>query len=130
MGKKILIIDDEEDVRLFLSTVLVRNGYEAVTASNGREGLEVAERERPDLVTLDLLMPMRSGADLYRALHDSDALKDVPVIVISGLAGRELAVPNPVAVFDKPIDPAAFLQAVEQALQRQVDPTTHEDQGA
>lgn len=117
MSKKVLIIDDEEDVRFFLRTVLVKAGYEVVTASNGREGLEAAQQEHPDLVTLDLLMPRRSGADFHRALAEDPSLKDTPVIVISGLPGRALAVRDPIAVFDKPIDPAAFLQAVEKALQ-------------
>lgn len=115
--KKVLIIDDEEDVRFFLRTVLVKAGYEVVTASNGREALDTARREHPDLITLDLLMPRRSGADFYRALAEDPSLQRTPVIVISGLPGRAMAVASPVAVFDKPIDPTAFLQAVERALQ-------------
>jgi FixJ family two-component response regulator len=61
-------------------------------------------------------MPRRSGADFHRALDEDASLRSTPVIVISGLPGRAMAVRNPVAVFDKPIDPAAFLEAVERAL--------------
>ena len=54
---KVLIIDDEEDVRRYLSAVLQKHGYQWVTATDGVEGLAVARREKPDLVTLDLMMP-------------------------------------------------------------------------
>jgi CheY-like chemotaxis protein len=113
---KVLIIDDEEDVRRYLGAVLRKHGYECVTASDGAEGLVATRRERPDLVTLDLMMPNQSGTDFYRHLaHDPD-LAHIPVIVVSGLPGRHLAVREPAAVFDKPIDPDAFIAAVKRAL--------------
>lgn len=117
MSNKVLVIDDEEDVRMFLTTILRKNGYQTLTAPNGIEGLEIARREHPDLITLDLMMPKKSGTDFYRNLVRDKDLKDTPVIVISGLAGRNLAVTNPVAVFDKPIEPGAFIAAVAAALQ-------------
>lgn len=113
---KILIIDDEEDVRKYLSAILRKAGYETVMASDGNEGLRVARAEKPDLVTLDLMMPNQSGTDFYRNLAKDKDLGETPVIVVSGLPGRHLAVREPVAVFDKPIDPAAFLAAVKQAI--------------
>ena len=113
---KVLIIDDEEDVRKYLSAILRKSGYETVTASDGNEGLRVARAEKPDLVTLDLMMPNQSGTDFYRNLTKDKELGETPVIVVSGLPGRHLAVREPVAVFDKPIDPAAFLAAVKQAI--------------
>jgi twitching motility two-component system response regulator PilH len=116
MSKKVLVIDDEADVRKFLTTLLEKNGYETRVASDGVEGLEVARQEGPDLVILDLLMPKQSGTDFYRKFTRDKNLEGVPVIVVSGLAGRNLAVPRPAAVFDKPIDPSAFIEAVEQAL--------------
>ena len=116
MNKKILVIDDEADIRTFLTTLLEENGYTTCTAENGVEGYAVAERERPDLVTLDLAMPDQTGTGFYRSLMKNRDLKDTPIIVVSGLAGRHLAVTHPVAVFDKPIDPAEFLAAVEKAL--------------
>ena len=114
--KKILIIDDEADVRRYLAALLKKHGYETLTASDGVEGLEVARRERPDLVTLDLMMPNQSGTDFYRNLVKDKELGETPVVVVSGLPGRHLAVKTPAAVFDKPIDPEAFLEAVREAL--------------
>jgi CheY-like chemotaxis protein len=114
--KKIVIIDDEADVRRYLVAILKKNGYETVTASDGVEGLEVVRREKPDLVTLDLMMPNQSGTDFYRNLVKDKELGETPVIVISGLPGRHLAVKQPVAVFDKPVDPEGFLAAVRGAI--------------
>jgi CheY-like chemotaxis protein len=114
--KKILIIDDEADVRRYLSAVLQKSGYATITAGDGVEGLATARKERPDLVTLDLMMPNQSGTDFYRNLAKDKDLCDTPVIVVSGLPGRHLAVKKPAAVFDKPIEPQAFLAAVRQAL--------------
>jgi len=116
MSKKVLIIDDEEDVRKYLAFVLKKSGFETVTAANGEEGLEAARREKPDLITLDLLMPNQSGTDFYRNLRRDRELADIPIVVVSGIAGRHLAVTKPVAVFDKPIDADEFLAAVTQAL--------------
>ena len=116
MRKTILVVDDEADVRTFLTTVLQGADYETVTAEDGAQALEVARREKPDLVILDLAMPQQSGTDFYRKLSKDKELGHIPVIVVSGLAGRHLAVREPVAVFDKPIDPDAFLAAVEKAL--------------
>lgn len=117
MGKKILVIDDEADVRTYLTAVIEKNGYEAVTAENGFEGYEVARKEKPDLVSLDLAMPDKSGTDFYRKLAKDKDLCDTPVIVVSGLAGRHLAVKNAVAVFDKPIDPDEFIEVIRKTLE-------------
>ena len=116
MSKKILVIDDEADVRTYLSRLLQKYGYETLTAEDGFLGLEVARAEVPDLVILDLMMPRQSGTDFYRKLSSDKALAEIPIIVVSGLAGRHLAVKKPEAVFDKPIVPAEFLAAVRKAL--------------
>ena len=116
MSKKVLVIDDEADVRKYLVAVLEKHGFETLTAVNGREGFEMAKNERPDVVILDLMMPNQSGTDFYRNLAKNKELADTPVIVVSGLPGRHLAVKKPVAVFDKPIVPADFIAAVNRAL--------------
>lgn len=117
MSKKILVMDDDADVRTFLTTVLRKHGYETVTAKDGVEGLAVLRSERPDLITLDLQMPNNTGTDFYRKLSKDKVLSQTPIIVVSGLSGRHLAVKDPVAVFDKPIDPDEFIEAVERALE-------------
>jgi CheY-like chemotaxis protein len=116
MSKKILVVDDEPDVRRFLSAVLEKRGYGTVSAADGNEAFEKLESERPDLVILDLQMPAQTGTDFYRRLIKSKDFHDIPIIVVSGLAGRHLAVREPVAVFDKPIDPDEFGATVDRAL--------------
>ena len=74
-----------------------------------RKHCEVLKREKPDLVTLDLQMPNETGTRFYRNMTKDKEFKDIPVIVISGIPGRHLAVSKPVAVFEKPIDREALL---------------------
>jgi CheY-like chemotaxis protein len=119
MRRKILIVDDDRDVRTFLSTLLERHGYATVSASDGVEALSIARQERPDLILLDLMMPRQTGTDFYRKLSKDKDLSDTPVIIVSGLAGRHLAVKEPAAIFEKPIDPDAFIEAVEEALRQE-----------
>ena len=114
--KKILVLDDEKHIVTYLKTLLRGKGYETISALNVDEALEAAHREKPDLVILDLMMPKRTGTDFARKLSRDKELKNTPIIVVSALAGRELAVHKPAAVFDKPIDPDKFIEAVEQAL--------------
>ena len=116
MSHTILVVDDEADVRAYLAAVLEKRGHRVVTAEDGRRAYEVTEEEHPDLIILDLQMPAQSGTDFYRRLMKSKEFQDIPIIVVSGLAGRHLAVREPVAVFDKPIDPEDFGNAVDRAL--------------
>jgi len=116
MSPTILVVDDEADVRKFLTAVLHKAGFETLTAGDGREAFEIAAREQPDLIILDLMMPLQTGTDFYRRLNKDKKLGSIPIIVVSGLAGRHLALKEPVAVFDKPIDPGEFVAAVERAL--------------
>jgi CheY-like chemotaxis protein len=103
-------------VRRFLVAVLEKRGYETLTAADGREAFDIAKQEQPDLIILDLAMPSQTGTDFYRRLTKDKSLSGTPVIVVSGLAGRHLALKEPVAVFDKPIDPEEFGAAVDNAL--------------
>jgi CheY-like chemotaxis protein len=116
MSKKILIVDDEEDLRVFLETLLSKAGYETITAVDGVEALRLLKDEKPDLVTLDLQMPRNTGTDFYRKMSRDRGLANTPVIVVSGLPGRHLAVPKPYAVFEKPIDQDKLLETVRQAI--------------
>ena len=96
MSHTILVVDDEADVRAFLTAVLEKEGHRVVTATDGRQALEVAAKERPDLIVLDLQMPEQTGTDFYRRLTKDEALRNTPIIVVSGVAGRHLAVTQPV----------------------------------
>jgi len=86
MAKKVLVIDDDVNTVKFLSTALEVNGYEALKAFNGREGFELIESENPDLVLLDVMMPKKTGFTLIKQLRRDDQYKDLPVIMLTGVA--------------------------------------------
>lgn len=116
MSKKILIIDDEADIRSFLQHLLEDDGYETATAADGVEGLDKLKEFHPDLITLDLQMPNDTGTAFYRKIHRDKEFGHIPIIVISGIAGRHLAISKPVAVMDKPIDREALLATIRETL--------------
>ena len=116
MAKKILVVDDEQDIRDYLSSYLEDEGYDCRTAHDGLVAMDMVQQERPDLILLDLQMPEETGTGFYRKLHHKKDLKDIPVVVISGLAGRDVAVGKSVPVFEKPIDKEALLATIKQLL--------------
>jgi len=116
MKKNILVVDDEPDIRGFLSDLLEDEGYSVRAAENGNQAMEMIQQEKPDLILLDLLMPKGTGTDLYRMIHQKKEFDTIPVIVISGLPGRHLAVSKSVPVFEKPIDEKGVLEEVKKAI--------------
>lgn len=116
MKKNILVVDDEPDVREFLSDLLTDEGYSVRQAEDGVRAMEMIAQEKPDLILLDLQMPKETGTDLYRKIHRKKDFEKIPVIVISGLPGRYLAVSKSIPVFDKPIDETKLLEQVKIAL--------------
>jgi CheY-like chemotaxis protein len=116
MTQNILVVDDEPDVREFLSSYLEDVGYGVRTAEDGNRALAMIKEEPPDLILLDLMMPEETGTGLYRKLHDRKEYKDIPVIVISAAAGRDVAVSKSVPVFDKPIDKESLLSVIQETI--------------
>ena len=126
---KVLVVDDDPDVRLFSVTVLEENGYTPLEAENGEEGLKMIKAEKPDLVLLDILMPRQSGIRLYRELKTSKALKDINVIVLSGVAKKTFLrsqkaltefggaeVPEPEIYLEKPVEPEELAEVIKKVL--------------
>jgi CheY-like chemotaxis protein len=85
--KKVLVVDDDENTRRFLSVALEENGYDAVTAEDGDDGLKKIQSESPDLILLDVMMPKKTGFSLFKQLRRKDEYKDIPVIMLTGVAG-------------------------------------------
>ncbi len=86
--KKILIVDDELDMRIFISTLLETNGYKAVATRDGKDGIRKARDILPDLIILDVMMPGEGGVQMYRQLKTDETLKDIPVIMLSAVAEK------------------------------------------
>lgn len=115
MAKTILVVDDDPVVVEYLTTLFGDNGYDTVSASSGLEGEEVVKKITPDLITLDLEMPGEWGAQFYRRITRDARFKDIPVIVVSGLAGRH-AIKKAVAFVSKPFDPDKLLGIVKRTI--------------
>ena len=84
MPKKILIVDDDPDNISIISLIVEDSGYSSISANNGKEGLELAIKEKPDLITLDLIMPEQSGIMMFQDLKKDPDLCDIPVVIVSG----------------------------------------------
>ena len=117
--KTVLVVDDEPDARDYLTTVLQDNGFATVIAKDGTEAIAKLEEAVPDLVSLDITMPEKSGVSVYRKLKEDDQLKDVPVIIITGVSDEfqkfistRRQVPPPDGYISKPVDADAFLKMV------------------
>jgi DNA-binding response OmpR family regulator len=117
MKKKILIIDDDPNVADYLATFLSDSGYETYTAADVKEGLTVAKKQVPDLITLDIEMPGEWGPRFHRHLSQEKKLKNIPIIVISGLSGSEYAVGKAVASLSKPFDRDELLDVIKDTLE-------------
>ena len=124
MKKKVLVVDDEKDVRDYLQTALEDAGFQVETASGGMEALNAVKRDPPDLISLDLVMPRHSGAKFYRELHKDKSLHRIPVLVVTGHArdemGKadfdEMTMSGPGVYLEKPVRPKSYVSAVRKLL--------------
>lgn len=116
MPKKIMVIDDDQDIVDYLVSVFADHGYDTCRATDGRTAIDIAKAEKPDLITLDIEMPNEWGPRFYRRLTQDKNFSDIPVIVISGLSGIHLAIRRAVGTIKKPFDPTEVIQMVRDAL--------------
>ena len=119
----ILIVDDEPDIRVYLQTIFEDAGHDVRVASNGREGEAVLSEFTPDFAVLDIIMPVASGVNLYRAIRGNPALHRMPVIFLSAvvrhrdqLEDQMKGLPEPEAWVDKPFKADRMVQLVESLL--------------
>ncbi|MBW2630972.1 MAG: response regulator [Deltaproteobacteria bacterium] len=129
MSKRVLIVDDDPDIITFVVTVLEENSYIPLIAKNGEEGMAKTAEESPDLIILDVLMPKQSGIKMYRELKGDEFLKEIPVIVLSGIAKRTFLrsqealtefgsqpVPEPEAYIEKPVEPEELVETIKKLI--------------
>lgn len=116
--KKILIVDDDADHIQVLRLRLRTDNYEVVTASDGDEGIQKAEKERPDLIILDVAMPKMDGHTMAHAMRLVDSLKRIPVIVTTGRRDIEhqFSIDNVKGYFVKPYDGKLLLEKIHSIL--------------
>ena len=138
--KTVLVVDDEPDVRNFLAACLEDAGFNVKTAVDGVDALEKVKAHVPDLMTLDMVMPRKSGIQLMRNLREEEQWASIPVIVITAHAHDEFGSEDikefsafairhrPRYTLEKPVTPEKLVKAVGEILE--VDIETGDDAGA
>lgn len=122
--KTVLVVDDEKDVVTYLSTALKSAGFNVVTARDGFEAIEQVKKNEPDLISLDLVMPKRSGAKFYRELVKNKKWAKIPVLIVTGHARddlgkadlKNLVMSGPGIYLEKPVKPENYIASVKKLL--------------
>ncbi|MCG6956160.1 MAG: response regulator [Gemmatimonadetes bacterium] len=135
--KTVLVVDDEPDVRDYLSQILRDAGFRVRTAADGIEALESIRVEPPDFISLDLVMPRKSGQKLLYELRKDRALSRIPVLIVTAHAQDELGegdlkdivenrvISGPGVFLEKPVKPLDYVRCVQRALG--IEETTEDD---
>ena len=119
MEKRILIIDDEPDVRGLLKVRLTANRFQVLEAGDGPSGISIAKQNKPDLILLDILMPGMGGIETYRALKSDPVTQDTPIIFLTALAQSMAPTESRLkgyAMLGKPYQPEELLQEIRKNL--------------
>ncbi len=121
--KKILVIEDEEDIQSYMRTFFEDHGFKTLGAVNGEEGFEIAKREVPDLITLDISMPEKSGLKTLRDLQQDPRTSKIPVVIVTGVSEELKAyidhrkqVKPPAGYVFKPINTDELLETVKRLI--------------
>jgi len=119
---KILIVDDEPDLVQTLQDRLEMNGYDIVTANNGREGLEKAVQEKPNIVLLDVIMPVMDGLEMLEALRKNPVTKNCSVIMLTARSQRQDIVRAKLCGIQdyvvKPFDLSELIEKIENIVEQ------------
>ncbi len=124
---KAVVIDDEPDMTAYLSSILEDQGYSVRIANNAHDGKKIIEKENPDLILLDLVMPGRTGILLFANLKGNKATKHIPIIMVTGIKDKppqidwkeivkKLKARVPEGYVEKPIEPERLLRVIEDVL--------------
>ena len=119
-ARRVLVADADPAIRLMCSTWLTLDGYDVIEAANGQEALELARTEAPDLVLLDLSMPVLDGFVVAAALRADERTRELPLVVLSGEAGPHVAEHvyemGAAGYFTKPFDPGTVARFVRRVI--------------
>lgn len=138
--KTILVVDDEPDVLTFLTMVLEDAGFNVMTATDGNEALDQVKKQKPDFISLDLVMPNKSGIRFYHELRKNKEWSDIPVIIVTAHARDELGKSDLEEILsgktfsgrqvylEKPVKPEGFVRMVKRELGMDVEEPPEENQ--
>ena len=128
-GKTVLVVDDEPNVRLYLQTVLEDSGFEVQTAANGHQALDRMTEKKPDVISLDLVMPKMSGLNFFKYIQKNKERAGIPVVVVTAHAKDELGSEDfdkiekhkseecRIFTLEKPVDSPTYVNTIRQALE-------------
>jgi CheY-like chemotaxis protein len=126
--KTVLVVDDEPNVRKYLQTVLEDAEFKVLTAADGEEALAIIREQRPDFISLDLIMPRKSGHKVLFELKRDPELSRIPVLLVTAHAQTELGqgdlqdlldqrvMSGPGTYLEKPVDPLNYVRSIQRAL--------------
>jgi DNA-binding response OmpR family regulator len=115
--KKILAVDDEVHMLRLIEYSLTREGYTVLTAGNGKEAIEMANLERPDLILLDIRMPRMNGYEVFASLREQPKTTSIPVIFISILSDEEETIKLGAQRIQKPFSPSVLINKIRSVLE-------------
>ena len=126
--KTVLIVDDEAEAVDLLAAIIEAEGYTAIAATDGDEGVEKAKAERPDVIVLDVQMPRVDGFEAFYRLQQDDGTADIPVIMLTGVAQRtglkfsardmgQFIGREPAAYIEKPVQSDELLSTIRRVLE-------------
>ena len=126
--KTVLVVDDEPNVRQYLAQILLDAGFNVVQAGNGSEAMEIIREKPPDFISLDLVMPRKSGHKLLYELRKDRKLSQIPVLIVTAHARDEMGegdlrdimenrvLSGPGVYLEKPVKPLSYVRVVQRAL--------------
>ena len=126
MDRKILIVDDEADILKYIGTLLEDHDYSTITTMDPFDAVDLAVKESPGLICLDIMMPKKSGLSLYRKIMQDDQLKKIPILIVSGVLNNgeidfrsyvpEDSIPPPKRILEKPVIIEDLISAIEDLM--------------
>jgi CheY-like chemotaxis protein len=136
--KTVLVVDDEPNLRQYLATLLQDAGFKVVTAGDGEEAMKIIQQNPPDFISLDLIMPRKSGHRLLRDLRKNPEWARIPVLIVTAHARDELGagdlqdlldsriMSGPGTYLEKPVEPLTYVRSIQRALGVEETPETND----
>lgn len=115
-GASVLVVDDDPEIVAMLSTRLAARGYKVSTAGDGHKALEIAKRERPDVMLLDVMMPGKSGWEVARALKQDAATQHIKIVMVTAIGEQVNEITSPLYGADAHIDKPFEFERLEKVI--------------
>src|ERR1700733_12958779 len=115
-GASILVVDDDPEIVTMLSTRLGKRGYKVSTASDGHSAIELAKRDKPDLVLLDVMMPGKSGWEVARAIKQDPDTNHVKIVMLTAIGAKTNEITAPIYGADAHVDKPFEFEALERLI--------------